>query len=55
MRSNIFKGIFKNNLTGLIEGVSINTICNLLIPIPPIIEQEKIVKQIEELLESVAN
>ena len=53
LRSNIFKGIFKNNLTGLIEGVSINTICNLLIPIPSIIEQEKIVSRIEELLYSI--
>ena len=50
LMSNMFRNIFKNNLTGLIEGVGINTICNLLLPIPPILEQENIVKRIEELL-----
>ena len=55
LQSDTFKSIFKNNLTGLIEGVSISSINNLLIPLPPMKEQERIAKVIEKILSIINN
>ena len=40
---------FKGNIAGIIGGVSVNTLKSLLIPLPPIKEQKRIVAQIEKL------
>lgn len=45
-----FKKAFMDNMTGIIGGVSIKKLKELLIPIPPITEQKRIVAKIEELL-----
>lgn len=50
LQSNCFTSIFKNNITGIIGGVSITKLKNLLIPLPPIEEQERIVKKLDKIL-----
>lgn len=45
-----FLTIFKENLSGIIGGVSINKIKELLVPLPPLAEQKRIVAKIEELM-----
>ena len=42
-QSSIVQNFFKNNMTGIIGGVSIKKLKTFLIPIPPIKEQERIV------------
>ena len=49
LQSPYFFGIFKENISGIIGGVSINKIKELIIPLPPLSEQKRIVKKIEEL------
>ena len=43
-----FIEVFKAKTTGIIGGVSVNTIKNLLFALPPLAEQERIVKEIEK-------
>ena len=40
---------FRGNIAGIIGGVSVNTLKSLLIPLPPLKEQKRIVAQIEKL------
>ena len=49
LQSPYFFGIFKENISGIIGGVSINKIKELIIPLPPIQEQKRIVSKIEAL------
>ena len=49
LQSPYFFGIFKENISGIIGGVSINKIKELIIPLPPLSEQKRIVSKIEEL------
>ena len=42
--------IFKDSLSGMIGGVSINKLKEFYLPLPPLKEQERIVKRIEELM-----
>lgn len=49
LQSPYFFDIFKGNIAGIIGGVSVNKIKELLLPLPPLSEQERIVKKIEEL------
>ena len=46
LHSSILRLFFDKNLTGIIGGVSINVLKKLIIPLPPIKEQEKIVFKI---------
>lgn len=49
LQSAYFKSIFNDNTTGIIGGVSVNKFQELLIPLPPLAEQKRIVAKIEEL------
>ena len=46
LQSNEFLSIFKSSLSGIIGGVSINTLKDFIIPLPPIEEELRIVEKI---------
>ena len=50
LQSPIFKEIFEGNKKGIIGGVSINMLYPLLIPLPPLAEQHRIVEKLEQVL-----
>ncbi|MBR6583765.1 MAG: restriction endonuclease subunit S [Treponema sp.] len=50
LQSTVFTDAFKDNINGIIGGVSINKIKEMLFPLPPLAEQEKIVEIIEQML-----
>ena len=41
---------FKRNTTGIIGGVSINTLKQMFLPLPPIEEQKRIVEKLDKLI-----
>ncbi len=49
-QSPIFLSLFNACKAGIIGGVSVNLIKNILLPLPPLKEQERIVKKVDELL-----
>lgn len=53
LQSLSFIDMFKANKTGIIGGVSIAKVKEMLIPLPPIAEQQRIVAQIERLFEQL--
>lgn len=50
LQSPCFTSIFKNKLTGIIGGVGINKVRNLLLPVPPLEEQKRIVEQLDKYI-----
>ncbi|MCD7709745.1 MAG: restriction endonuclease subunit S [Porphyromonadaceae bacterium] len=50
MQAPSFLEIFKGNISGIIGGVSLNTLKTILMPLPSFSEQRRIVAKIEELL-----
>ena len=53
LQSPMFKDVFRNSITGIIGGVAIKTLRDLLVPLPPLAEQQRIVAKIEELFEQI--
>ena len=53
LQSPSFFEVFNQNKTGIIGGVSIAKVKEILIPLPPIKEQQRIVAQIEKLFEQL--
>lgn len=47
LQSQMFLDIFRENLSGIISGVSLSNIKDLILPLPPIEEQQRIVDKIE--------
>jgi type I restriction enzyme, S subunit len=51
LQSELFIKTFRDNISGIIGGVSINKIKFLLVPLPPFLEQKNIAKKIEILFQ----
>ena len=49
LQSPLFQSAFKENTTGIIGGVSVNTLKSMFLPIPPLNEQLRIVKEVTKL------
>ena len=49
LQSPSFFACFFGNITGIIGGVSVNNLKKILMPLPPVNEQSRIVKQLEQL------
>ena len=54
-QSSIVQNFFKNNMTGIIGGVSIKRLKTFLIPIPPIKEQKRIVNSYKKYIPLINN
>jgi type I restriction enzyme S subunit len=50
LQSTLFTDAFKDNINGIIGGVSINNLKGMLFPLPPLAEQKRIVEAIEKIL-----
>jgi len=50
LQSTLFTDAFKDNINGIIGGVSINNLKGMLFPLPPLAEQKRIVATIEKML-----
>ncbi len=50
MQSALFTDLFKDNMNGIIGGVSVNTLKTMLIPLPPLAVQNAIVAKLEQVL-----
>lgn len=55
VQSPILKDLFKSNITGIIGGVSISKLAPIIIPLPPLAEQHRIVEKIEALFSEIDN
>ena len=53
LQSSSFFENFKGNVSGIIGGVSVNRLKTLLLPLPPLPEQRRIVAQIEKLFKQL--
>ena len=50
LQSPVFQSAFKEKTTGIIGGVSVNTLKHMLFPIPPIEEQKRIVDKLSDII-----
>ena len=55
LQSPAFSQLFKGEISGIIGGVSINTLKSLFLPLPPLAEQQRIVEQIDYLYSLLDN
>ena len=53
IQSDYFFDLFRENVSGLIGGVSVNKIKELIIPLPPLSEQKRIVSEIESIFKRI--
>ena len=53
LMSEQFKSQFKESISGLIGGVSINKLGQFVLPLPPLAEQKRIVEKIEEIFSAL--
>ena len=53
LQSPQFQEFFSGGIVGIIGGVGINKLKNILIPVPPLAEQERIVARLEELFQEI--
>ena len=53
IQSASFYDLFTNSMTGIIGGVSVNSLKNILIPIPPENEQYRIIEKVQSLFKSI--
>ena len=53
LQSPLFFDSFRGNIAGIIGGVSVNTLKTLIMPLPPTLEQKRIVQSIDELFEQL--
>lgn len=50
LQSPAFQKSFRDNLTGMIGGVSLKRLNSMSFPLPPLADQERIIKRLDELL-----
>ena len=50
LQSPTFLKFFRDNVTGMIGGVSLKRLNSILLPLPPLAEQKRILKKLNELL-----
>ena len=55
LQSPMFFEIFNQNKNGIIGGVSVNNLKNLIVPLPPLAEQLRIVESIEAIFRCIKN
>ena len=53
LMSEEFKSQFKESISGLIGGVSVNKLGQFILPLPPLAEQKRIVEKIEEIFSAL--
>ena len=53
LMSEEFKSQFKESISGLIGGVSVNKLGQFILPLPPLAEQHRIVEKIEEIFSAL--
>ena len=53
LMSEQFKSQFKESISGLIGGVSVNKLGQFVLPLPPLAEQKRIVEKIEEIFSAL--
>lgn len=53
LQSPLFFESFRGNIAGIIGGVSVNTLKTHIMPLPPTIELQRIVKRIDELFDQL--
>ncbi|EKY10426.1 type I restriction modification DNA specificity domain protein, partial [Capnocytophaga sp. oral taxon 332 str. F0381] len=53
LQSPMFFEIFNQNKNGIIGGVSVNNLKNLIVPLPPLAEQQRIVESIDAIFRCI--